>query len=207
MEKFVFSLCLCLLPGLIFATDILIVGDSISTAYGLKRDQGWVTLLQQKLRNETHNLKIINASISGETTGGGMARIDRMLEQHRPDIVILELGGNDGLRGFSPKLIKSNLSKMIKRSQDKDAEVLLLGMRIPPNYGKRYTELFANIYSQLAKEYRISLVPFLLNGIGTRSDLMQQDGIHPNAKAQPIIMEMVLLNLKPMIEHQIQPNR
>ncbi len=195
------------MPGLIFATDILIVGDSISTAYGLKRDQGWVTLLQQKLRNETHNLKIINASISGETTGGGMARIDRMLEQHRPDIVILELGGNDGLRGFSPKLIKSNLSKMIKRSQDKDAEVLLLGMRIPPNYGKRYTELFANIYSQLAKEYRISLVPFLLNGIGTRSDLMQQDGIHPNAKAQPIIMEMVLLNLKPMIEHQIQPNR
>lgn len=164
-------------------------------------------MLQQKLRNETHNLKIINASISGETTGGGMARIDRMLEQHRPDIVILELGGNDGLRGFSPKLIKSNLSKMIKRSQDKDAEVLLLGMRIPPNYGKRYTELFANIYSQLAKEYRISLVPFLLNGIGTRSDLMQQDGIHPNAKAQPIIMEMVLLNLKPMIEHQIQPNR
>ena len=159
------------------------------------------------LGNETHDVKIINASISGETTAGGLARIDQALNRHQPDIVILELGGNDGLRGFSPKIMKSNLAKMIKRSKNSGAKVLLLGMRIPPNYGKRYTELFAEVYFQLAKEYRVSLVPFLLDGIGTRTDLMQHDGIHPNARAQPLIMEIVLTQLKPLIESQIQPDR
>ena len=203
MKKFVFSLCLLLSPGLSFATDILIIGDSISTAYGIKRDQGWVTLLQQKLGNETHDVKIINASISGETTAGGLVRIDQALNRYQPDIVIVELGGNDGLRGFSPKIMKSNLAEMIQRSTDIGAKVLLLGMRIPPNYGKRYTDLFAEVYSQLASEYPISIVPFLLEGLGTRSDLMQHDGIHPNARAQPLIMEIVLAKLKPLIENRI----
>lgn len=203
MYKFIFSLFLLLIPGLCPATTILIMGDSISAAYGMKLDQGWVTLLQQKLNEETPDVKLINASISGELTAGGLARIDQELTRHHPKVVIIELGGNDGLRGFSPKIIKNNLTEMIKQAETIGAKVILLGMRIPPNYGKQYTEMFAAVYRQLEKEHKVSLVPFLLDGIGTNSELMQYDGIHPNAKAQSLIMEMVWTKLQPLIEDQV----
>lgn len=178
---------------------MLILGDSISAAYGLRQEQGWVALLGQNQQQKNAEVSFINASISGETTAGALARIDRELEKHQPDIVIIELGGNDGLRGLPPKVMKRNLAKIIKRSKNADAKIMLLGMRVPPNYGKRYAELFASTFSQLAKEHDVAFVPFLLDGVGTDRDLMQHDGIHPNAEAQPILMESVLSKLQPLL--------
>lgn len=175
------------------------MGDSISAAYGIRKDQGWTALLQQKLNDENINVKLINSSIAGETSAGGLARIEKELKRYQPAIVIIELGGNDGLRGLSPKTMKNNLMGMINQSKDVGAKIVLLGMRIPPNYGKRYTEMFSSVYSQLAKEHKVAFVPFLLEGIGTRRHLMQHDGIHPNADAQPLIMESVFEKLTPLI--------
>lgn len=178
---------------------VLILGDSISAAYGLRQEQGWVTLLGQDRISKNANLSFVNSSISGETTAGALSRIDEELEKHQPNIVIVELGGNDGLRGLPPKLMKQNLSEIIQRSQKAGAKIILLGMRLPPNYGKRYADLFASVFYQLAEEYNIAFVPFLLDGIGTNKDLMQHDGIHPNAKAQPILMKLVRFKLEPLL--------
>lgn len=184
----------------ISAKSIVVLGDSISAGRGIKVEEGWVALLQQKLNQENKIYTIFNESISGDTTAGGVARIDKALILHKPDIVLLELGANDGLRGLSPKLMKANLAKIITRSQQTGAKVLLLAMRIPPNYGKRYVDKFYNIYPQLAKEMNIPFVPFILKEVALNKDMMQQDGLHPNAKAQPIIANKIWqhinLNLK-----------
>ncbi|MGC2580682.1 MAG: arylesterase [Acidobacteriaceae bacterium] len=171
---------------------ILVFGDSISAGYGLPRvEQGWVALLQARLRQQGYGYEVVNASVSGETTEGGLARLPRALSLHHPRIVILELGGNDGLRALPISDMRSDLSRMIDLSAAAGARVFLLGMRIPPNYGAAYTEQFHRVYTDLAKERRVPTVPFLLDGIALNADLMQADGIHPNAAGQPRLLENV----------------
>lgn len=182
---------LALFSTTLFAKNILVIGDSISAAYNMPTEKGWVNVLQQTLNENDQPYTLINNSISGDTTHGGLARIDKALEQHKPEIVLLELGANDGLRGLPPILIKKNLRKLIKRCQESGAQVLLLSMRIPSNYGKRYTDMFYNNYPDLAEEMDIPFVPFILEDIALAQDMMQKDGLHPNEKAQPIIAEKV----------------
>jgi len=200
-----FRICLIFVISLYSTTllaksTIVILGDSISASYGIGVEKGWVSLLQQKLDQENKNYTIFNESISGDTTAGGLARIDTALAQHKPELVLLELGANDGLRGLSPKKMKSNLAEMINRSQKAGAKVLLLSMRIPPNYGKRYVDMFYDIYPQLAKEMNIPFVPFILEEVALIKEMMQKDMLHPNAKAQPIIANKIWQHLKPVLE-------
>jgi acyl-CoA thioesterase-1 len=178
---------------------ILVLGDSSSAGFGIVKQQGWVALLEEQLTDEYPQYTVLNASISGETTSGGANRLKSILDKHSPNIVILELGGNDGLRGTPVKLMTQNLTYMIKLSQEAGAKVLLLGMRIPPNYGQRYSELFANQYTLIAKDLNVKLVPFLLNGIAGQSGMMQADGIHPTKSAQPIMVQSVWQALKPLM--------
>jgi acyl-CoA thioesterase-1 len=178
---------------------ILVLGDSISAGYGIDKQQGWVALLEEQLMEEYPQYTVVNASISGETTSGGANRLQPLLDKHMPNIVILELGGNDGLRGAPIKLMTQNLSYMITLSREAGAKVLLLGMRIPPNYGQRYSELFANQYMLIAKDLSVELVPFLLQDIAGQPGMMQADGIHPTQSAQPIMMRSVWQALKPLM--------
>tara|TARA_B110001454_G_C12639457_1_gene400560 strand:- start:273 stop:914 length:642 start_codon:yes stop_codon:yes gene_type:complete len=185
----------------VLINTILVIGDSISAGFGIDKQQGWVALLENKLQQQTlpHpiiNNRIINASISGETTSGGANRISKLLQQHNPSLVIIELGGNDGLRGSPIKLIKQNLSYMIKQSQQSGADVLLLGMQIPPNYGQTYSKLFAHQYQELATTHNVGLVPFLLQGIAGVEGMMQADGIHPTQPAQIIMLNNVYPAIK-----------
>lgn len=175
---------------------LLVMGDSLSAAYNIEREASWVALLEARLPDDA---TVVNASISGETTSGGAQRLDELLGQHAPDIVLLELGGNDGLRGLPPQQMQRNLASMIEASQAADAEVLLLGIDIPPNYGEAYREAFTNVYRELADQYDVDLVPFLLEGVATEDDLMQNDGIHPTAEAQPIILDTVWEALEDMV--------
>ena len=170
---------------------ILVWGDSLSAAYRMQEEQGWVALLQEKLSEEGKNWTVVNGSVSGETTDGGLARLPAMLASTNPDIVILELGGNDGLRGLPVRNIRENLTRMIELSQQAGARVLLAGIQIPPNYGPRYTGPFYAQYSELAQQYDLALIPFLLEGIAENTDLMQDDGIHPTAEAQPMVLDIV----------------
>ncbi len=181
-------------------TRILVVGDSLSAGYGIDVEKGWVALLDKELTKK-NSIKIINASVSGETTTGGKARLPQLLKSHQPQIVILELGGNDGLRGQPIGMIKKNLNEMIKMIDNSGAKTLLVGIQIPPNYGERYTQSFAAIYAQLADEYELPLVPFLLEGVATHPELMQNDGIHPTEAAQP----QVLANVLPHLEKMLNP--
>ncbi len=181
------------------AKSIVVLGDSLSAAYGMKNRQGWVALLQDKLNAEQLGYKVFNESISGDTSAGGLARIGDALSQHQPDILILELGANDGLRGLSPKIMKSNLAKIIQRAHNSGAKVLLLSMRIPPNFGKRYTEMFYNVYPQLAEEMSVVFVPFILQDIALVKDMMQTDALHPAANAQPLILDAVWMYLEGML--------
>lgn len=171
---------------------ILVVGDSISAAFGMPLQEGWVALMEKRLQQQVPQLTVINASISGDTTQGGLTRLPALLKQHAPTLTIIELGGNDGLRGTPIKTIKNNLKQMIVQAQQADSEVLLLGMQIPPNYGHKYTQLFHSIYADLAAQYDILRVPFLLEGVAENTELMQSDGIHPTAAAQPIMLDLVL---------------
>lgn len=181
------------------AKSIVVLGDSISAGYGIEVAQGWVALLQKKL-NEQSSIHIFhNESISGDTTAGGLARIDQSLTVHKPDIVIIELGANDGLRGLPPALIKSNLTEIVHRAQAVGAKILLLSMKIPPNYGSRYVTLFYNIYPQLSKDLGIPYVPFIMEDVALSKDMMQQDGLHPNANGQLIIADKVWLQLLPLL--------
>lgn len=171
---------------------ILVWGDSLSASYRMDEQQGWVALLQEKLTAEgRHDWRVVNGSVSGETTAGGLARLPAMLDSTSPDIVILELGGNDGLRGLPVPTIRENLAQMIELSQGAGARVLLSGIQIPPNYGPRYTGPFYAQYTELAEQYGLALIPFLLDGIAENAELMQDDGIHPTAEAQPLIVEIV----------------
>lgn len=192
-------LLLCLpLPGR--AADTLVVlGDSLSAAYGLEQKQGWVTLLEQRLRQRCPECRLINASISGETTAGGRSRIDALLKHHHPDILIVELGGNDGLRGLPIMAITANLDAILTAARRSGARVLLLGMRLPPNYGPRYTRKFQGVYQHLADKHDVTLVPFLLAGLEDDRDMFQADGIHPVAAAQDIILENVWPALEKML--------
>lgn len=182
-------------------STILVLGDSLSAAYGIPREQGWVALMQQRLDQQQPKLyRVINASISGETTSGGRSRLQQLLAQHTPDLVLLQLGGNDGLRGLPVRELRQNLSAMIESSQQSGASVALLGIMIPPNYGPRYTQEFRESYQLLAKQYQLALVPFLLEGVAGNADLMQEDGLHPAAAAQPILLENVWRALAPQLK-------
>lgn len=192
----------CLLVSfscLLNAQTLLVLGDSISAAYGLDRvEQGWVALLQQRLAPQ--GVDVVNASISGDTTAGGLARFDPLLERTQPAIVIIELGGNDGLRGLTPAQMQANLVELIRRAGKRGARVLLLGMKMPPNYGKRYADMFQTVYADVAKSQGVALVPFLLDGVGGHDDLMQADGIHPNLAAQPVLLNQVMPFLQPLLD-------
>jgi acyl-CoA thioesterase-1 len=178
------------LPGF-SATTLLVLGDSLSAAYGIDQKQGWVSLLEERLHRQCPACQIINASISGETTAGGRSRIVPLLKRHHPDILIVELGGNDGLRGLPLTEMYNNLDHIITASLHREIKVLLLGMRLPPNYGPAYTRNFQNTYQRLADKYPIAWVPFLLAGLGDQRDLFQADGIHPIAAAQGVILDNV----------------
>lgn len=182
------------------AKSIVVLGDSLSAAYGIDVGQGWVALVQGKLQNQNKDYTIHNESISGDTSAGGLARIDSALSTHKPNVVIIELGANDGLRGLSPAILKNNLADIVRRTQKSGAKVLLLSMRIPPNYGKRYTDMFYNVYPQLSKELGVAFVPFILEDVALVKELIQQDGIHPNAKAQPLIADKIWPYLLPLLE-------
>ena len=181
------------------AGTILIVGDSISAAFGLDTRLGWVSLLEQRLGQQGYDDKVVNASVSGDTSAGGLARLPALLAAHKPEVVILELGGNDGLRGQQPAQLKQNLASMNEASQKACAKVLLLGMQLPPTYGARYTRAFAEVYSQLGSEKKVALVPFLLEGVGGHPELMQADGVHPAVGAQGKLLDNVWPALKPLL--------
>jgi acyl-CoA thioesterase-1 len=178
---------------------ILVFGDSISAAFGLRVEQGWVALLQTRLKDQEYGYQVINASVSGETTAGGLARLPRALMLHHPRIVILELGGNDGLRALPIAQMRANLANMIDLATAAGAKVLLLGMRMPPNYGADFTEQFHQCYSDLAREKKLPLVPFLLQDIALSPGLIQADGIHPNELGQPKLLDNVWPSLKPLL--------
>jgi acyl-CoA thioesterase-1 len=200
MIRFLFALIVSLMPMTALAKSIVVLGDSISAGYGIEVKQGWVALLQNKLAQANTPYEVINASISGDTTAGGLARIDKILATHKPDVVLVELGANDGLRGLQPRLAKDNLAEIARRARKAGAKVLLLSMRIPPNYGKRYTEMFYDVYPQLSKELGVAYMPFILEDVALVKELMQPDGLHPNAKAQPMIADKVWEHLQPLLK-------
>ncbi len=178
---------------------IVVMGDSISAGYGIQREQGWVHLLQQTLQEGEYAWHTVNASISGETTGGGLARLQAVMDEHQPEIVILELGGNDGLRGYPVNTMRTNLTRMVEIVQDRGAEPIVVSMRIPPNYGIRYTRAFDAVFAEVAENTGALLVPFLLENVALEQQMMQQDGIHPTAEAQPLLLEMIWPFLKPLL--------
>jgi acyl-CoA thioesterase-1 len=199
MYSLVLAVILGLLPMAAMAKSIVVLGDSISAGYGIDVNAGWVNLLQQKFKALPSDVVIHNESISGDTTAGGLARLDPLLSRHKPAWVLVELGANDGLRGLSPQEMKNNLTEIVKRSQKAGAKVMLLGMKIPPNYGKRYIDLFYNIYPQLADELNLPLIPFILEDVALKPEMMQADGLHPNALGQPLIAEKVWGYLWPLL--------
>ncbi len=174
---------------------VLVFGDSLSAGYGIDVDQSWTSLLQARLQEQGYEHRVVNASISGETTEGGATRITSAIETFEPEVVVLELGGNDGLRGFPPARMKDNLSTIVAISKESGAAVVLLGITIPPNYGEKYIEMFEDVYRQVAEEYEVPWIEFFMEGVALKEELMQDDGIHPNAAAQPILLD----NAWPMI--------
>ncbi len=179
---------------------ILVFGDSLSAAYGIRPEQGWVALLTQRLQLQGYGYQIINASVSGETTDGGLQRLPRALQLHQPGIVVLELGANDALRGLPLSGTRANLTQMVRLSQEAGARVLLVGIRIPPNYGPRYTEEFASVFPELAKQYHLPLVPFLLQDVALNPARMQEDGMHPNVAGEAPVLDTVWPYLKPLLK-------
>jgi acyl-CoA thioesterase-1 len=193
--------CLTAVPADAAAPVILVFGDSISAGYGLPRvEQGWVALLQARLKEQGYGYQVVNASVSGETTEGGLARLPRALNLHHPAIVVLELGGNDGLRALPAAQMRDNLSRMTELAQAAGAKVALLGMRMPPNYGPQYAAQFAQAYSDVARDKKLPFVPFVLVGIALSPGLMQADGIHPNEAGQPQLLDNVWPVLEPLLK-------
>jgi len=183
---------------------ILVLGDSLSAALGIRPEQGWVALLAQRLRAQGYGYQIVNASVSGETTSGGLERLPRALQLHQLGTVILELGANDGLRGLPVSETRENLARIVRLSQAAGAQVLLVGMRIPPNYGPRYTEQFARVFPELANQYHLPLVPFLLEKVALDPRRMQPDGMHPNALGEPPVLDTLWPYLKPLLKKNPQ---
>ena len=179
---------------------LLVLGDSLSAGYGMDREDSWVHLLERRLQQHGHDYQILNSSISGDTTQGGLSRLPRLLDRYRPEWVIIELGGNDGLRGINPGVTRQNMTQMIEYSLDAGARVLLAGIRLPPNYGTAYLEQFESIYADLAGEYNILLVPFFMDGVVFEPGYMQDDGIHPNEKGQPVLLDNVWKVLAPALQ-------
>ncbi|WP_180115404.1 MULTISPECIES: arylesterase [unclassified Acinetobacter] len=195
--SYLLAIALMFCPMLLSAKTIMILGDSLSAGYGVSVQQGWVHLLQKRLDQQyPKQHKVVNASVSGETTSGALARLPKLLQTHRPDLVVIELGGNDGLRGQPPAKIQKNLAQLIQKSQQAKSKVILFGMKIPPNYGKAYSQAFENNYQVLSQQYKVKLLPFFMQGVAGHKNLMQQDQIHPNAKAQPILLN----NAYPLIK-------
>ncbi len=182
---------------------VLIFGDSLSAGYGIDIDSAWPSLLQERLLRQGYEHRVVNASITGETTEGGAERIEDALERFSPDLVVIELGGNDGLRGFPPARMKANLETMITESRERGASVALLGIRIPPNYGPRYTRAFEAVFKDLAEQYDLPFMDFFLDGVALDDSLMQADGIHPTAEAQPRLLE----NAWPAIESALKSRK
>ena len=181
---------------------ILVFGDSLSAGYGIRVEQGWVSLLTQKIEHEGYGFHVVNASVSGETSAGGLARLPRALSLQQPRIVLLELGANDGLRGLPMQQTQENLGKMIALLQQQRITVLLLGLRLPPNYGERYTTGFRAMYESLKQQYHVPLLPFLLENVALKPDLMQSDGLHPNEQGQPLLLDNVWPTLVPLLRAQ-----
>jgi len=178
---------------------LLILGDSLSAGYGMDREQTWVNLLNLRLQENGYSYRILNSSISGDTTQGGLARLPRLLDRYKPEIVIIELGANDGLRGINPGITRANMTSMIQQSQHIGALVLLAGIRLPPNYGNAFLEKFESMYADLANEFGTLLVPFFMQGVALSPDLLQADNIHPNEKGQPVLLDNVWKVLEPAL--------
>lgn len=180
--------------------QILVLGDSLSAAYNMETGVAWPSLLEARLKQDGYDWRVFNSSITGDTTQGGVSRLPRLLERHAPDIVILELGGNDGLRGLPPGVTRENLAAMIEMSQEAGARVLLAGIRIPPNYGAQYVERFERIYPELSEQYGTALVPFFMDGVALDPLMMQDDGVHPSVEAQPLLLDNLWPVLQPLLE-------
>lgn len=202
IQKFVFAFTLQLLTNSSFAANLLVMGDSLSAAYNLRQQDGWVSLLKNQLNQSHPNINVINASVSGETTQGGLSRFPALLEQYQPEWVVLELGANDALRGYPLNQTKDNLKNMVEQSQNLDAKVLLIGNQIPQNYGKRYTKMFFELYKDVADQYQIAYLPFMLQNVALNKELMQNDGLHPNKAGQPIVLENILPYLQPLLDEK-----
>lgn len=183
------------------APTILVLGDSLAAEYGIRRDSGWVALLNQRLKKQGFRYQVKNASISGETTSGGLTRLPALLQQHQPEILIIELGANDGLRGFPLESTRQNLSKMIVAGKKAKAKILLLGMQLPPNYGAQYTRQFSALFSDLAQQHKTALSPFFLAKIANDASFFQNDQLHPNEKAQALLLENVWVSLRPLLKN------
>jgi acyl-CoA thioesterase-1 len=198
-----FIRCLLLLSVIVSssvsARTLLVLGDSLSAAYGIRPEQGWVALLETRLQQGYADINVVNASISGETTQGGITRLPALIERHQPDWIVLELAANDGLRGMPLALIQRNITQLIELSEQASAKPLLVGIRLPPNYGVSYTERFYSLFETLADEHEVSRVPFLLEGVALQQSLMQADGLHPNAEAQTVLLDNVWPYLQPLL--------
>jgi acyl-CoA thioesterase I len=184
---------------------ILVFGDSLSAAFGLRPEQGWVALLETRLKTQGYGYEVVNASVSGETTSGGLERLPRALQLHHPGTVILELGANDGLRGLPLGSMHDNLAHMVQLARASGAHVLLVGIRMPPNYGPRYSDEFARVFPEVANQYHLPLVPFLLTGVALDPTRMQEDGMHPNAQGEPPVLDTVWPYLQPLLKKNAEP--
>ncbi|MDV2486491.1 arylesterase [Acinetobacter johnsonii] len=197
ISSYLVLLALCLSPTWVFAKTVMVLGDSISAGYGIEPQQAWVNLLQKRLDQQyPKQHKVVNASVSGETTSGALARLPKLLQTHKPNVVVIELGGNDGLRGQPAQMIKKNLAQLIQQSQKANATVVVLGMKIPPNYGTAYSKAFENNYKVVSQQYKVKLLPFFLEGVAGNKSLMQKDLVHPNGKAQPILLNLAYPYIK-----------
>ncbi len=194
------ALIIIFIIGIAQAKSILIVGDSISAGFGINPENGWVKLLEQKLAAENYEYDVINSSISGDTTTNGLSRLPNLLEKYQPEITIIELGGNDGLRATAPKQISENLSYMIQLSKNANSDVLLVGIQLPPNYGNAYLERFLVVFPNLAEQHNIAVLPSIVEKVGGNNELMQNDGIHPNENGQPFMMESIWEKLEPLLK-------
>ena len=197
ISSYLVLLALCLSPTWVFAKTVMVLGDSISAGYGIEPQQAWVNLLQKRLDQQyPKQHKVVNASVSGETTSGALARLPKLLQTHKPNVVVIELGGNDGLRGQPAQMIKKNLAQLIQQSQKANATVVVLGMKMPPNYGTAYSKAFENNYKVVSQQYKVKLLPFFLEGVAGNKSLMQKDLVHPNGKAQPILLNLAYPYIK-----------